>query len=1131
MRKLENRTRRYGIGLCTLLAIGALTALSLVSPAESQDTPSTSSFAPSSGAVDAIDESDTLADEIIRLMRQIIVEASLGLIDTEIVTLPLDLEPGKPLAATISLDGQPYRLQLAPHSVRSPNYQLLVQGEDGEIRQADAGPVRTLRGSVAGVPNSSVTASMLEDGLHAMIQLDADTRYWLEPIVRFVPDAFDDYVVYSDDDVLPHGGTCGLPDAAAAEKKLPPGIIIDRPQTQTQTRGSFCIAELACDADTEYFNDYGTVPATEARINSVINTVNSQYETQVAITHLITTIIVRTASDPYTSTDPEGRLCQFITEWTNNQGAIQRDVAHLFTGVDINGGVIGIAADIGATGICQNNGACTGGQFGTQGSYCMSQSDFNGSFACATDLTAHELGHLWGAFHCNCPSNTMNPGITCTNVFSGGSINSISAYRDTRTCLDGSCAGGPTPPPNDSCSTPTLIACTTQEIFNTATATPVSGSTDPELPAGSPSCQWQGTPSNTHNTVWFEFIAADTSVEIETCATTAIQDTIVALYDGSCGALTELSCSEDVCGSTTYMSSICFNGLVPGNSYLIMVGNPGGWGGSTPGQIIMDVACPCPAIGPVAGACCLPGGGCAEPETPNSCASLGGTFQGAGSNCAGANCGPATTGACCLAGGSCSVETPNDCAQLFGTYLGDGTDCSLDSDFDGTPDCADGCPNDPTKTAPGVCGCGNPETDSDNDGTPDCVDGCPNDPNKIAPGICGCGISDVDSDNDGTPDCNDQCPNDPNKIAPGDCGCGTPDIDSDNDGVADCIDGCPNDPNKIDPGICGCGISDIDSDNDGTPDCNDQCPNDPNKIAPGDCGCGISDVDSDNDGVADCNDGCPNDPNKIAPGVCGCGISDIDSDNDGTPDCNDQCPNDPNKIAPGDCGCGIPDIDSDNDGVADCNDGCPNDPNKIAPGDCGCGTPDNDSDNDGVADCIDGCPNDPNKIAPGVCGCGISDVDSDNDGTPDCNDQCPNDPNKIAPGICGCGISDVDSDNDGTPDCNDPCPTDPNDTCLLEACCMPDGTCTDVLPADCTNTGGVPQGPATTCAGVNCPVSCTGDITDANGVGPDGAVDVFDLLELLANWGTNGPGADIAPPNNVVDVFDLLDLLAAWGDC
>jgi hypothetical protein len=54
----------------------------------------------------------------------------------------------------------------------------------------------------------------------------------------------------------------------------------------------------------------------------------------------------------------------------------------------------------------------------------------------------------------------------------------------------------------------------------------------------------------------------------------------------------------------------------------------------------------------------------------------------------------------------------------------------------------DQCPNDPAKTAPGVCGCGTPDTDTDTDGTADCIDGCPSDAQKTQAGICGCGAPD-----------------------------------------------------------------------------------------------------------------------------------------------------------------------------------------------------------------------------------------------------------------------------------------------------------------------------------------------------------------------------------------------------
>jgi hypothetical protein len=90
----------------------------------------------------------------------------------------------------------------------------------------------------------------------------------------------------------------------------------------------------------------------------------------------------------------------------------------------------------------------------------------------------------------------------------------------------------------------------------------------------------------------------------------------------------------------------------------------------------------------------------------------------------------------------------------------------------------DGCPTDPNKTEPGVCGCGVPETDSDGDGTPDCTDTCSNDPNKITQGICGCSTPDTDSDRDGVADCQDNCP----AVANAD------QRDSDGDGIGDACD-------------------------------------------------------------------------------------------------------------------------------------------------------------------------------------------------------------------------------------------------------------------------------------------------------------------------------------------------------
>jgi len=97
----------------------------------------------------------------------------------------------------------------------------------------------------------------------------------------------------------------------------------------------------------------------------------------------------------------------------------------------------------------------------------------------------------------------------------------------------------------------------------------------------------------------------------------------------------------------------------------------------------------------------------------------------------------------------------------------------------------DTCPEDPDKNAPGICGCGIPDTDTDADGTPDCIDRCVNDPYKIEEGVYGCGVpDDKDEDADSIFDWIDNCPFTPNSFQ----------MDSDGDHIGDACDSCPADP-------------------------------------------------------------------------------------------------------------------------------------------------------------------------------------------------------------------------------------------------------------------------------------------------------------------------------------------------
>src|SRR5204863_8758519 len=69
--------------------------------------------------------------------------------------------------------------------------------------------------------------------------------------------------------------------------------------------------------------------------------------------------------------------------------------------------------------------------------------------------------------------------------------------------------------------------------------------------------------------------------------------------------------------------------------------------------------------------------------------------------------------------GNGKIDPYEDCdgADLGACQFGCNPNCTCETDR---------CPNDPDKTDPAICGCGNPDTDSDGDGFADCLDQCPN---------------------------------------------------------------------------------------------------------------------------------------------------------------------------------------------------------------------------------------------------------------------------------------------------------------------------------------------------------------------------------------------------------------------
>ena len=314
---------------------------------------------------------------------------------------------------TLIIEGQARRLTFAPRDVRGEHYVLLVQQEDGSLVEHSPGPVNTYRGTEAYRPLVRAAMGIEEDGFRLRL-IDEDQRQWFaEPLDGRVAGAdIDAYAVYEDVAIISPLNECPVDDGWRMTD-----VPASFKSNGADRGGSLLAAEMAVDADYEFFQQYGTVSGVENRVNAVINSVNTQYESQCNLTHEIQTIVVRsTSSDPYSTNSIETRLNQLQAEWNGgNHPGISRDMVHLFTGAN-TGSTIGLAY-LGA--VCSSN------------EYGVVQSNCCGSFGCATDLSAHEMGHNWSAGHCSCPSNTMNPSLVCANNFSSGSISSITNFANS----------------------------------------------------------------------------------------------------------------------------------------------------------------------------------------------------------------------------------------------------------------------------------------------------------------------------------------------------------------------------------------------------------------------------------------------------------------------------------------------------------------------------------------------------------------------------------------------------------------------------------------------------------------------------------------------------------------------------
>jgi hypothetical protein len=124
------------------------------------------------------------------------------------------------------------------------------------------------------------------------------------------------------------------------------------------------------------------------------------------------------------------------------------------------------------------------------------------------------------------------------------------------------------PPSNDNCAD--AIPLTLGNVFadNAIVGTTVGGNTTlTGLPV--PTC----VPTARINEVWYTVIPTATIMTVETAAVTGslFTDSVISVFSGTCGALTQIGCNDDIVSGTNNFSRVALTGLTVGTPIYIGV--------------------------------------------------------------------------------------------------------------------------------------------------------------------------------------------------------------------------------------------------------------------------------------------------------------------------------------------------------------------------------------------------------------------------------------------------------------------------------------------------------------------------------------------------------------------------------
>jgi hypothetical protein len=318
-----------------------------------------------------------------------------------------------------------FDLEVEPYDVRSDDYRAVAAGPGGVMTELARTPSNAWRGRVRGQEGTVVRLTL--DGLKLQgIIITPTETFFVEPARDLSSAAGSkEFVFYSASSVKPTDAECeeatlgGKVAAEAARSGAGVAATTGTPKPD-EAFGPMPEARIATEADFEFYNAIVNLGGNEAAVNTDITNIMTQvdgiYEAQLGVSlRVVFQRVWTTNTDPYTSTNASTALEELADNYDNTFGTSSppaRELTHMFTGKELDGSTIGIAY---RGVVCDIPDA----------SYGLSQSLFSTTNALRVGVTAHEIGHNFGATHPNqespvppnCNPSIMNASVQNTSNF------------------------------------------------------------------------------------------------------------------------------------------------------------------------------------------------------------------------------------------------------------------------------------------------------------------------------------------------------------------------------------------------------------------------------------------------------------------------------------------------------------------------------------------------------------------------------------------------------------------------------------------------------------------------------------------------------------------------------------------